>query len=171
MWPFEAETFAEKILGGGPPICVPGADLEASQQVRRAQLASPAHAHPIRAGTFPQVRWDDLLTDARVALRTTDLAPRRLLHVEEEVSPPPLTPTPIPPQVPMADDLPDRHGRLLQLLDCGERLPDAHDPTLRSNPLTGPDAPCLTGLSLWWRLLLHWVGCCCARAVGVHACT
>ena len=111
--------------------------------MRRAQLASPARPHPHGAGTFPQVLYDDLLTDARVALRTTDVAPRRLLHVEEEVSPPPLTPTPIPPQVPVAEDLRDRHGRRLQHRDHGERLPTAQDPTHPSNSLTGPDVPCM----------------------------
>ena len=132
------------------------------------RVASPAHAHPMRAESLQQILLDDLLNCARL---TQDfraalvVAPERGL---EEVVPPPLSPTPIPPQVSMADDLLHRHGRLLQLLDRGERLPFAPQPALALQPSDRPGMPLLTGWCSWWRWLQRWARSCRAATVCMH---
>ena len=132
------------------------------------RVAARARAHPMRAESLLQVLLDDLLTCARLTQDFRAALVVACFRGLEEVSPPPLSPTPIPPQVSMAGDLLHRHGRLLQLPDRGERLPFAPQPALPLLPSDRPGMPLLTGWCSWWRLPQRWVPSCRAAALCMH---
>ena len=135
------------------------------------RVASPAYAGPHLAQTLPQILRDDRLACACVARRTIELLLVSVLSASGRAQSPPRNPGVVEVMIGKGDNVLDRHGHRLAHHDLGKRLPAAQHPMLSLNPQTGPDAPCLTGFCLWWWPLLQWMACCCARAVGVHACT
>ena len=132
------------------------------------RVASPAYAGPHLAQTLPQILRDDRLACACVARRTIELLFLGVESASREGAEPSQNPGVVEIMIGEGDGLPERHGHRLAHHDPGERLPTAQHPILSLNPLTGLGAPCLTGLRFWWRLLMLWAGCCCARAVGMH---